>query len=74
MNATEGLRRIARGVGYIGWLPLVLVIFFTLQDLQERGHWPRDALLNTLFAILALSIFKGIEWIILGFATPKRSD
>jgi uncharacterized membrane protein len=74
MNAAEGLRRIAKGVGYLGFVPLGLVIYDIVYAMASGRRWPGDSLLNIFFALLLLAVFQGVAWVILGFTAPKRTD
>jgi hypothetical protein len=74
MNKIEGLRRIAKGIGYLGYVPLILTVIYMLMLVADGEEYPKGGLGHLLEAGLVLAIFKGIEWIILGFVTPKRTE
>lgn len=74
MNKVEGLRRIAKGIGYLGFVPLILGVISLLRRVMSGETYPPVGATDVFLAFLVLVVFKGIEWIILGFVTPKRTE
>jgi hypothetical protein len=70
----EGFRRIGKIIGYAGWLPLIIVILDAVARVTEGDTWPHSLPFNLMCAAFVIVVTKGIEWVITGFASPKRQE
>lgn len=64
MNKSEGLKRLAKFVHYFGLavaLPLLVFAFWALSDFTNK-------IVALVVALILYFIFRGISWIIEGFA------
>jgi len=69
MNGHEGLTRIARVIGAIGWIWMAVAIFAAASDYDTPRQ--QSAMLFAILGIVGFVIAQAIAWIIKGFAAPR---